>query len=214
MKTIARSKCGVGHAENQDHYCVAPNENGIVLGVADGIGSHTFGGSVAKWFCDNFSSFACDTTKPLVELLQDLRIKMVSEFDDFQDLLESGASISCAVVSNNTADCAWAGDSPMFHVSATTKSAKMLSPLHANANGALTNYFMGNFEFHPSSVQLELETGDLLIICSDGANLTVETATELLASADLENSIEQILEVALKSNLGDDATIVAYRHCE
>lgn len=211
MQTVAKTKCGGAHVENEDHHVTVTYRDATILVVADGIGSHPFGGSVARWFCKQLSNYQSDFDAFENEVKK-LHSRLLEEFLDFADMLESGASVSCVCISGDTARFLWAGDSPIWFCAPTREQSIQISSPHVGANGSLTQYFMGRHSFSPSTATQGLMDGDLIVVASDGANITLPDILDLQRSDNLEGSIASIVDAAVQSEGSDDATLVAYRH--
>jgi protein phosphatase len=213
MPIYAGSRQGRKHQENEDHYGVRElSERAILLVVADGIGSHAFGGSVARWIVRHLMGDAID--EPIGVYLQHLHEAFRSEFVDLPEFLKCGASLSLASLAGDQADIYWAGDSPVFHTRICEEpSSRMIAAPHVNASGALTSCFKGTERFAPGHIHVELAKGDSLTIASDGVAIDeASLAYELTQCAVAQAFIDQILDSSVASTDSDDATIVCYVH--
>lgn len=211
MEIFAGTRCGQKHAENEDHYGHWQiDDDRLLLAVADGIGSNTYGGSVARWLIANVPAHATDGS--LLNILQRLHSEIRSEFDDIQEFLASGASIAFALVTGNTAHILWAGDSPVFHTRADGQCTRLTVP-HSSSLDVLDNWFSGARKLEPDETTVKLASNDVLTLCSDGAildepSLGTAVQNEVLSQAHIDSLLDDSV-VAFDS---DDATIVCYRH--
>lgn len=216
MPVYYGSRKGGKHVENQDAVGVREiSDNRLILVVADGIGSHAYGGSVARWIAEKH--FMVDAIpKSLNEYLAALHRKFQTDFEDLNEMLESGASLSLAEVGINFADIYWAGDSPVFHTRLNPSPATTLvAEPHSGAGGALTECFTGSRSFSPSHRRIELHPGDILTLASDGfiideSSLSYESSNGGLTQA----GIDTMLEASVASPNSDDASVICYVHGE
>ncbi len=215
MIWLGGTRCGQKHSENEDHHGAWQiGDRRILLAVADGIGSHPYGGSVARWLIANTPIYACDGS--LLEILQRLHHQIRAEFEDVEDFLVSGASITFALVCGNTAHLLWAGDSPAYH--ATTGpdgQCRRLTVPHSSSADVLENWFSGDRVLSPQETTLELAKNDVLVICSDGAVLD-ETMLRQVVQKNLlsQAHLDELLDNSVAAFDSDDATIICYQHTD
>ena len=154
------SRKGRKHIENEDAVDILRlDDDSYLMMVADGIGSHRLGGSVARWFVARLQEVGHRLhTHSLDDILRELTADFRDAFDDLQQMLESGASVSVAHVRKQRAEIAWAGDSPIFHANGSGGEVRTtrVSTLDHNELGHLTNYFSGEHSttFHRLALSL------------------------------------------------------------
>ena len=216
MIVYCGSQKGEKHAENQDSIGVRelPGSRRILV-VADGISSHAYGGSVARWIVEKHL-IVDSIPESLDHYLATLHRSFQSDFEDIDDMLASGASLSIADIFRDSAEIYWAGDSPVYHTRLErSPSTSLIAEPHSGAGGALTKCFIGSRPFAPSYKRLELLPGDVLTLASDGfvideSSLSYEVSTGGLCQA----SIDAMLESSVAAAGSDDASVVCYVHRE
>ena len=221
LNIVSGSRTGKRHAENQDAFGVRRFEQtgSTLLVVADGIGSHAFGGSVARWLVsqliDSEETFdAMRDAASFEDYLMRVHQRFKSEFDDFEEMLASGASISAAIVSGNMADCFWAGDSPIYHSWKLPRpGTRKIAEADVGSTGGLTNCFRGTSDLRLSRTQLELADGDILTLASDGLAADEWELTDVFNRLGVtQGMIDELLETSMAQPSSDDVTMIAYQH--
>lgn len=208
---LSSTQCGQKHTENEDHLGHwRIGDNRLLIGVADGVGSSPYGGSVARWLMANLPSHA--STGTLLEAIQHVHAQLRSDFDDFEEFLTSGASIAFALVTGNAAHILWAGDAPVFHATEDGQCQRLTVP-HSTSPDALNNWFSGHRTPDPEETTVELAANDVLTICSDGAIIDAVSLGAGVRHGLLSQSyIDQLVDESVAAFDSDDATIICYQH--
>lgn len=219
MQILTGSAQGRKNAENEDHYFVREFSNSCLLfGVADGIGSHPFGGSVAKWLTKTYLKTSpvelnVNLRRSASTLLANGHAAFVREFDGFDDFLTSGCTISLIAIDGNRAVCLWAGDSPVYYTSPTKCQSFRVSTPHNNNRGELTECFNGDRILNFEIVELDLEKGDVVTVASDGVIIDKSTLLDVVSSNRLGSDfLSQTLETSTRASGSDDSTMICYQH--
>lgn len=214
MLVYSGSRTGRKHAENQDSIGVRElSASRCLLVVSDGISSHAYGGSVARWIVEKHLMVDA-IPDSLGDYLAELHAKFYRDFDDVNDMLESGASVSLVDINKNVAEIYWAGDSPVFHTRQTPSPlTTLIAKPHSGASGALTSCFVGTRPFAPSHSRVELQGGDVLTLASDGfvvdaASLSYEASHGGFSQA----KIDTLLDWSVSEPGSDDASVICYVH--
>lgn len=217
------TRVGRTHTENQD--CILmreipmddPMEAIYLLGVADGIGGTPFGGSVARWLMDKHLGIIDNIFVPqqgtlaeqLERCLMGLADRFRVEFADQEDFLESGAALSIAGVQGSDAECFWVGDVAIYVNRADDGYAgQQGSEPDWSPTRELTRYFGGPvLDLHRKRIRLD--TGDVLTIASDGANLDEYVLQDMYRKHGCNNTtVSRMMDLALRSPTADDVSIV------
>lgn len=124
---IGETHGGSIHAENQDRILMRLlsldewPDRVYLIGVADGISQSAYGASVAHWLFERHCSqdviFVAgpDTlSNQLQTYLHGLHKRFCSTFEDFPEMLASGASLSICAIQGACVECFWVGDCPIF----------------------------------------------------------------------------------------------------
>lgn len=190
----------------------------MLLGVADGIGSHPFGGSVAKWLTKTYlaqASIDFDEcfAKSISSFVRGAHAEFLEEFNGFDDFLKSGCTISIAAIKENKAIIVWAGDSPVFHTRYSEQFSIRMTTPHCNALGELTSCFCGDLTLDISSVEIDLVAGDVVTIASDGVVVDEMTLLEASSTGAIgEEFVHRTLKSSTESLGSDDSTMICYQH--
>ena len=213
LTVYSGSRKGGKHTENQDAIGVRNlADDRLILVIADGIGSHAYGGSVARWIVEKHL-MADDIPNSLDDYLESLHRQFQIEFEDIDEMIESGATLSLAEISSDSADIYWAGDSPVFHTRCNPSlSTKLIAEPHSGAGGALTKCFVGSRSFDPSRKQIALHPGDVLTLASDGFVVDESSLSYEVSNGISQDSIDLLLEDSVTSPGSDDASVICYVH--
>ena len=222
---IGKTHVGNMHAENQDRITKRKldsqlaNREVYIIGVADGISQCSFGGSVARWIIEKH--LAVDpvfevTGKPLAtqfeNYLRELYGIFQDEFSDFEDMLSSGATLSAAIAAGPHADCFWAGDSPIYYSELINDGylTKRISKPDIDTSGLLTDCFGAHAEFRLKHNSVEMRTGSVLTITSDGAALDADLLSHLYNTLGFDEAVnEEVMSLSLAGQYADDVSFVA-----
>ena len=215
--------CGKKHAENEDYILlrsIDTEKNGMVhlLGVADGISSSIYGGSVARWLMEKQLAqipLFEDRTQPIAPQLQqtllDLSAAFQEELADNDDMLSSGAAIALAAVHHGVAECFWAGDVSIFlnHQKKKYAGSQISDPLDVDRFRQITSCFgMARLALHHATVPLAM--GDVLTITSDGANADQHVLQHYYQKHGVsKDTLTIIANLALRNPHADDTSLVA-----
>ena len=148
---------------------------------------------------------------------------------------KGGSTLVVAAIIGNSAIVTNLGDSPLLHYQAQTGQltqitedhtiagvllkTKMISPqvaLHHEGRSRL-QFFVGCPEF-PTELpvhQVSLESGDILLLCSDGISgslLPEDIAAILGSSQSLKDMAENLAQKALEAGETDNQTLILWSH--
>ncbi len=213
---------GRKHKENQDRALAramswSPSPL-YLLAVADGISSCRYGASVARYIVERHlqtDAIFQQGDKPIGDQLRAyltaLNRSFHDEFSDMEDMQASGASLSIAVLSVDTADCLWAGDSPIYisrQRAGGYDTEMILRP--DKKDNALTDHFGGAAPFDLKHVRLTLRLGDILTITSDGAVHDADLLSDAYARHGFTAAVlDEIRDRAYRSPTCDDISVAA-----
>lgn len=216
---------GIGkRAVNQDRALVQSfGDNETLFIIADGMGGYANGEEAAALVTEAIAGFVAGhyNMQP-DELLSQAIIEANRQLSDRRyayGCTRMGAVIAIALVKGLTAYCTWLGDSRIYHYRdgrccfvSTDHSAlkawgadRVLSPAQIKryAN-TVTRCVMGDDRLGPIEVTtLQLQRGDVLILCSDGIHKNINV--EQLPSAD--DQLQQFLQDNIAS-FDDNYTII------
>ena len=165
--------------------------NGSDLGliaVADGISRCPSGGMVAHFIVEehlaNDLIFA-GGNGPLANQFEDylagLGERFYAEHANEPDMLESGATLSAALLEGETAHCFWVGDSPIVVARRCAERFETVQISVPDTFGrVLIDCFGAGAPFVVKRSHTVLARGDVLLVGSDGAIRDLESLTDLL----------------------------------
>ena len=223
-RMIGDSHVGKKHRENQDRIVLrelGPSESpssACLIAVVDGASCSAFAASLARWIADLhlavdpvFDAAQADTAQSLAAYLNGLHGQFVEEFEDIDEMLQSAASISLAVIHAATADVLWTGDSPVFWTTGGVGNRKTtrLSTPHNEGRG-LTKCFCGMHPCEFDQVRIPLSDGDIVTVMSDGAIHEETLLSGLFERFGFrQEACREILDEGLSHPHADDVSIAA-----
>jgi serine/threonine protein phosphatase PrpC len=234
MEIARETHQGLKRADNQDRSLVrAYGPESLILAVADGMGGEAAGDQAAQIAIDSLENFQSEAADPLLEL-QGL-FKQASENIETQvrqnfQLSGMGTTLTAVFLHRGRAYWAHVGDSRLYLFRAgelkrltwdhtlpdtllkegniTTEEARNHPAQH------LLLQCIGCGRFKASTGILDLETGDILLVSSDGLHHEVpeeEISTLLTGEEELAEALTKLIEAALDAGGRDNITIVAAR---
>jgi serine/threonine protein phosphatase PrpC len=211
--------------ENQDRILsrevTIGDTSGLLLVVADGVSQTPNGGSVANWLVEkHLKEDALDfppALEPVLFLkdyLETLYIHFKAEFmtPEYEGILNSGASLSVVLLHGQTADCLWAGDSPIYHSRKTKKTyeTQLLTRPDHDRSGRITNGFGANLPFNLHHCCAQLTADDIVTLTSDGILVDDFTLGRIYHSHPFGTAaLQEMLRISRRPPFWDDLSIVA-----
>lgn len=222
LQTSLKGQKGPGtHDENQDrvfHRRLRREGRELALiGVADGISCCPCGGTVAAYAVERhlakeriFSRAATPLAEQLGRYLEGLNAQFYAEFARAPEMLESGATLSVALLDGASAHCFWVGDSPIFAARRRGAHFEVSQISEPDLCGRLlTDCFGAEAPFLLKHRKTALRPGDAVVIASDGGVRDAATLAALLAAHGLTRRLlRAVKEEAGSALYFDDATIV------
>jgi protein phosphatase len=200
--------------------------------VADGMGGHTAGDVASGMICEALKSVK--TPQALSEFLDEVEKRLLGVNDKLRaiaKLNESqtiGSTVAALIAQDRHAICVWAGDSRIYrcrggqifqitqdHALVEELVEKgILTRLQASSHpqGNLVTRAIGATDSLKLDLEIvELQPGDVFILCSDGLDKEVEPA-EILEIAGQENDrslSDTLVDLALSRGSRDNVTVVS-----
>lgn len=188
-----------------------------LIGVADGISRCPYGGRVAAYLIDRhlarqriFNDSGAPLPAQLGDYLANLHTRFYEQFgDDFQ-MLESGATLSLALLEENAAHCFWVGDSPLFLARANGPAFTVTQiSVPDSAGRLLTDCFGAGAPFRLKRRRVALQAGDVLVVASDGGMRDENVLADLLNAHGVTRAfLRAVKKQASCAEYFDDASIV------
>jgi protein phosphatase len=239
MKIVAKTDKGLVRSSNQDAYAVGEFSDEVVWAVVcDGMGGAA-GGNIAsalavKVISDKINASYRDNMRDssIQNMLDSALAAANIEVYDFAEaqpeLKGMGTTVVCAIVRNNQAFIAHAGDSRAYIVS-KDNTANQVTVDHSFvqdllAKGKITSQ---EAEHHPKKNiitraigveknievdfdQIDLEEGDTVLLCTDGFSNYVSTEEMLEVMSDGKHYAfaDRLVSKANENGGGDNITVV------
>lgn len=226
------SRTGLGRERNEDRFLLHRAGGGLVAAVADGVHANRNGAVAATIAMRSLRGL--DTTREPREALMsralaaDLHIRAAREADE--SLRNMCTTLTAVYVLDSRAVFVHAGDSRLYlvrggAVQTLTRDHTVLQEFLENgdlteaqaeahpARNALS-LCLGCPMLEPDSGELELEAGDVLLLCTDGLYGSVDAeavARRLGGGCDLREGVAALAEDARRAGSRDDVTLVAVR---
>ena len=235
----------VGHREdNQDRVSVAIGEHAALLLVVDGMGGHAEGARAAETALKSMLESFWHTPHPIFDPLGFLHLTLGKAHDDVVALggslaVEMRPRATCAVCLVQQSSAYWAhvGDSRVYQLRSKAIRERTRDHSHVEQllrEGLITeaevqNHPMRNFvecclggdavlPDMTSSRRRALESGDILLLCTDGlwANLKDDDIATFYSpgEGDLRGALQQLGERAVQASapFSDNTTAAALRY--
>ncbi len=217
------------HRENQDRVMTrefAPAELGsggpaLLLAVADGVSRCVDGGAVADWLISShlgidpiFNRPSEEPSEALYHYLRQAHRTFLHDFGRDPGMLESGSTLSVALVHGDRGSVLWSGDSPVYQIRTLPDgnlSARTLTfPDRDPVSGALTDCFSGVTPFGVRQRRFEVSPGDIVIAATDGLAYDGETLAFTLAHMGFTEAwLHDICERSQARPGSDDVAVAA-----
>ena len=222
LASSLKGRKGSGTADtNQDRVLARKLRRGgtelAVVAVADGISRCPDGGAVASYLIERHLSqdaLCPDGDTPfatqLRKYLEKLHRGFCNEFADDPAMLESGSTLSVALLFEGEAHCFWAGDSPIF-AARKKDDGYVVSQISTPdlCGRLLTDCFGAGAPFHLKARRTVLRRGDILVLASDGGVRDETQLAELLnAHGAGQGMLEALEKKVSQAPYYDDASVV------
>jgi serine/threonine protein phosphatase PrpC len=224
--TLPGRKPGNRACENQDRllarslHADPAGEPTTLIAVADGISQCPYGGSVARYVIDQHLKNDAvlqqdeDPATALPLYLSKLYKGFVEEFAEMPDMLDSGCTLTVAIIRGRSLTYGWVGDSPLFVIRAapTGYTAQALTRPDLDRMRVLTDCFGSRSPCHFKAGSLALEPGDITVVATDGASLSdVALAASLTEASHGMPWLESLASSAQNARFYDDISMVALK---
>ena len=225
----SRTDVGMVRDINEDAYLDRPD---LGLGaVADGMGGHTAGDVASGMICEALN--AVTPPPALSEFLDEVEIRLLRVNEKLRAIAKGnesqtiGSTVAALIAKGRHAVCVWAGDSRIYRcrggqiVQITQDHALVeelvekgiLTRLQASTHpqGNLVTRAIGATDKLKLDLEIvELQPGDLFILCSDGLDKEVNPS-EMLEIAERQNErslSDTLVDLALSRGSRDNVTVV------
>jgi len=215
---------------NEDALLELPHQG--LWAVADGMGGHSAGQMASAMVIDALSKVPeADNLEARVETV-------IARLLDANDRLRRtaaesfagktvGSTVVAMVANGLSAACIWAGDSRLYQfrsggltqVSHDHSEVQQLVDLgliapsaanHHPLSGLITRAIGGRDDLEVESQSLDLQPGDIYLLCSDGLTRMVseEEIGPVLAECEPEEAVKALMHLALVRKARDNVTLI------
>jgi protein phosphatase len=225
----SRTDVGMVRDINEDAYLDRP-DLGLWM-IADGMGGHTAGDLASGMTCESLN--AVKPPEALSDFLDEVEQRLLRVNDKLRAIAKGnesqtiGSTVAALIARGRHAICVWAGDSRIYRcrgsqiVQITQDHALVeelvekgiLTRLQASSHpqGNLVTRAIGATDILKLDLEIvELQPGDIFVLCSDGLDKEVKPA-EMLQIAEQENDrslSDSLVDLALSRGSRDNVTVV------
>ncbi len=225
----SRTDVGMVRDINEDAYLDRPDLG--LWAVADGMGGHTAGDVASGMICETLN--AVTPPAALSKFLEEVETRLLRVNDKLRAIAKGnesqtiGSTVAALIARDQHAVCIWAGDSRIYRcrssqiVQITQDHALVeelvekgiLTRLQASTHpqGNLVTRAIGATDTLKLDVEIvELQPGDVFILCSDGLDKEVNPSEMLeIAGRQNERSLsDTLVDLALSRGSRDNVTVV------
>lgn len=225
----SRTDVGMVRDINEDAYLERPDRG--LWAVADGMGGHTAGDVASGMICETLN--AVEAPASLSDFLDEVESRLLRVNDKLRAIAKGnesqtiGSTVAALIARDQHAVCIWAGDSRIYRcrggqiVQITQDHALVeelvekgiLTRLQASTHpqGNLVTRAIGATDALKLDLEIvELQPGDVFVLCSDGLDKEVKPS-EILQVAARENDrslSDTLVDLALSRGSRDNVTVV------
>ncbi|AMA72612.1 MULTISPECIES: Stp1/IreP family PP2C-type Ser/Thr phosphatase [Aneurinibacillus] len=241
MESVIQTHIGCVRQTNEDSGRVQRYDNGWILGiVADGMGGHQAGDVASQMavdiICDSLREVADHLTpnelqQKLNDAIQLANERILAYAQEHEECHGMGTTVVIALMNRQLGVLAHVGDSRIYRYSHGI--LQQITNDHTLVNELLRNHQITQDEAanHPrrniltralgtdKKVKadfsiLHWDTGDTLLLCSDGLSgkISGETIASVLANGSLKEMADELIARALKAGGEDNITVILLRN--
>lgn len=228
----AQTDIGPVRRTNQDRYGVRSFPGGtVVMGLADGLGGEPGGEMAARHVMESLEKWSGPEGKNMTVSLMDFFIRMDREIVAMAAKKEalSGMATTLILVALKGRQVVFAhsGDSRLYHYRAGNLTqitqdqtlARFLmvegeisgDEVQSHYSRNVPDQCLGCRDLRPETGEIRLETGDILVLMSDGVHGLVEKEmmAEVMKKADTcDHAADHLMRLALAAGGNDNMTVV------
>ncbi|WP_167590371.1 PP2C family protein-serine/threonine phosphatase [Oceanidesulfovibrio indonesiensis] len=237
MRYTAVSHVGEVRSVNEDRYLAREEDDGraLLLAVSDGMGGEAAGDLAAETvveYLEDVPMQGLDNPGRLAAHVQDINELIHKLVQDNPNLAGMGATLTAAYVSANHAAWVHVGDSRLYlmrgeELMRITRDQRFIQEFidhgelteeqaRSHPLRSMLDQSVGSPEVEPVTGTLDLQPGDVLLICSDGLHDLVseqDIAARLRAlrsenPPDLDRCAHDLVEAAREAGGHDNVTLV------
>lgn len=215
------SECGPREI-NEDYIChkYLTEQNRAVFVLCDGMGGHNCGEVASRFVAEHICGYweknpkQTDSEKKLMEACQETKMAY-----DSKSPVEMGTTMAMAAIEGNKAMLAHCGDSRIYVVRDNEIIYQSVDHVALTPEGwpLITRvFFTGRNNYCPDITEIELEVGDIILICSDGVygNGKWRKVNEALKGEMLGAYILSNIFSVAKENAHDNYSAILIRICD
>lgn len=229
---IGITHIGLTRKSNEDRYLIkSMPDNSVLIAVADGLGGDVAGDYAAEKIRKNFADLKQITPNneqpQLDQLVREIDHSIYAVSQSIQDLEGTGSTVVGVLLGNGFAYWVHVGDSRFYflrgekltQVTRDQTLARFLleegeitpDQLPAHYSQHVMDQCVGCGYSEPETGSLKFQTGDLLVLCTDGLHKQISEPllnSILNTATDLETKAKSLVKAALDAGGKDNITIV------
>lgn len=199
------SECGV-RTNNEDYIQIVsdPDRGRHIFALADGMGGHSFGETASQVVCSTICNFwkqasLSDGVEPVLQNAFRLASDALDAKADVLHKAEMGTTLVLAAIEANKLIIAYAGDSRAYLLRSEKVIYQTQDHVDHNVWGDFIDRSFFSYQREKADVeihQFELESGDRILLCSDGVCQFI--APDILTRRSMDDKTpEEVLDVIL-----------------
>jgi protein phosphatase len=223
MQFAARTDPGRREGDNEDS--IGADEARALWLVADGMGGHASGRLASQIVCEKLLELAAD--RSLEDAVLGAHAAVQSAVQGHPELDGMGSTVVAAQIRDGVCHIVWVGDSRAYlwrggslirltrdHSMREMQAPNSVSPQEndrAASEDRRIFQALGRGDPQPSRVDLQLESGDRILLASDGLNGELaddEVAAVLGSSADPASAADALISAALAKGGRDNVSTI------
>ncbi|MBV9512899.1 MAG: serine/threonine-protein phosphatase [Mycobacteriaceae bacterium] len=227
LRYAARSDRGLVRANNEDSVYAGAR----LLALADGMGGHAAGEVASQLVIAALAHLdddepGGDLLAKLDEAVREGNAAIAAHVENDPDLEGMGTTLTAILFAGNKLGLVHIGDSRGYllrdgELSQITKDDTFVQTLvdegritaeeaHSHPQRSLIMRALTGHEVEPTLIMREARTGDRYLLCSDGLSdpVSQDTILEALQIADVHESADRLIELALRGGGPDNVTVV------
>ncbi len=237
MQNYSSTDIGLQRKLNEDYYDNYITDELTLMVVADGMGGHNAGEIASELAVKSFIYHFKENIEKFDNYLDLIKESLVysnsiiyDESHNNEDLLNMGTTIVVALIKGNSLYIANVGDSRAYFLN--SYGFRQISKDHSLVNDLLSSgtiteeeareYVQRNVitkslgaekNVEPEMVAVDIETNDVVLLCTDGLNSMVEDKViEEVLRKDIsaEEKVNELIDLSLNEGGNDNITISLY----
>lgn len=214
------SECGP-RKNNEDYidFRYMPEQNRAVFVLCDGMGGHDCGEVASRFVAEHICGYweknpkRPDSEKKVLDACKETKIAY-----DNKSRVEMGTTMAMVAIEDDKAILAYCGDSRIYVVRNRKIIYESIDHVSRTSEGwtVITRaFFTGQDNYLPSIKEMELQYGDIILICSDGVygrGKWIDLNEALMS--DMSSNLCNKIQMIASENAHDNYSAILIRICD